>query len=63
MSKKEDLNSLFRETVFEFVVGDFEKIKTKLIEELTIEDIREELNNWGKLTHPPDFAYRDINYI
>ncbi|WP_078427550.1 DUF7668 domain-containing protein [Alkalihalobacterium alkalinitrilicum] len=47
----------------DFVKGDFIKIKTKLIEEITIDDIKEELNHWGTLTYPPDEAYEKINYI
>ncbi|NRF96298.1 hypothetical protein HQN89_36720 [Paenibacillus frigoriresistens] len=64
MSVNEYLESLLRETVLEFVNGDFDKISAKLIDDLTIEDIKEELNNWGELTPPPDSAYRnDTNRI
>jgi hypothetical protein len=59
-----NFESLLRETVLEIVAGDFEKISVKLIDGLTIEDIKEELNNWGEITTPPDSAFRnDLNYI
>ncbi|MFF2879282.1 hypothetical protein ACFVR2_23610 [Gottfriedia sp. NPDC057991] len=63
MNLKEKLKLLLKETVFDLVNKDFVKISSKLIEELTIEDIKEELNYWGTLTIPPDLAYENINYI
>ena len=53
---------MLRETVLDFVNGDFKKIHPKLIDELTIEDIKEELNYWGSLTVPPEFAYETVYY-
>ncbi|MDQ0899133.1 hypothetical protein [Paenibacillus sp. V4I7] len=53
MTTKEKLEFLLRETVFDLMDGDLIKIQTKLIEELTIEDIKEELNHWDTLTLPP----------
>lgn len=63
MNLKEKLKSLLKETIFDLVNKDFVKISSKLIEELTIADIKEELNHWGTLTIPPDLAYEKINYI
>ncbi|KQL39210.1 hypothetical protein AN960_09550 [Bacillus sp. FJAT-25509] len=63
MNLKEKLKLLLKETVFDLVNKDFVKISSKLIEELTIEDIKEELNYWGILTIPPDLAYENINYL
>ncbi|MFD4704136.1 hypothetical protein ACFWM3_04625 [Gottfriedia sp. NPDC058432] len=63
MNLKEKLSLLLKETVFDLVNKDFVKISSKLIKELAIEDIKEELNYWGTLTIPPDLAYKNINYI
>ncbi len=38
------------------------EIKSKLSVEITIEDIKRELNHWGLLTIPPDVAYEKISY-
>ncbi|WP_176522600.1 MULTISPECIES: hypothetical protein [unclassified Bacillus (in: firmicutes)] len=44
MNLKEKLMLLLKETILDLVDKDFVKIRSKLIEELTIEDIKEELN-------------------
>ncbi|MFF3025389.1 hypothetical protein ACFVRR_22560 [Gottfriedia sp. NPDC057948] len=63
MDIKEKLKFLLKETVCDLVKKDFIKIKFKLSKELTIEDIKRELNHWGSLTIPPDVAYENINYL
>ena len=51
MTVKENLEFLIKQTVFDLVHGDFPNIQLR--KELTIEDIKEELNHWGTLTLPP----------
>ncbi|PGZ92245.1 hypothetical protein [Bacillus sp. AFS029533] len=59
---KEKLKFILKETICELVKKDFIKINSKLSEELTIEDLKEELNQWGALTLPPNFAYENIYF-
>ncbi|PEJ28302.1 hypothetical protein CN689_22365 [Peribacillus butanolivorans] len=62
MDIKDKIKSLLRQTVLDFVNGDFQEIQAKLIEQLTINDIKRELDYWGSLTIPPDFAYENVDY-
>lgn len=61
MTVKENLEFLLKQTVFDLVHGDLPKVQLR--KELTIDDIKEELNHWGTLTLPPKMAYEKINYI
>ncbi|MEC1526244.1 hypothetical protein P9D43_30205 [Neobacillus niacini] len=62
MDIKNKIKSLLKETVIDFVKGDFNKIRAKLQNELTISDLKEELSYWGSLTIPPDVAYEDVHF-
>lgn len=61
---KNKMKSLLKETVSELVRGDFNKIQERLQEDLTIDDLKDEMAYWGSLTIPPDTAYeKGINFI
>ncbi|MEH7451135.1 MULTISPECIES: DUF7668 domain-containing protein [Bacillaceae] len=62
MDIKEKLMILLKETVCDLVKKETIKIKSKLSVDITIEDIKRELNHWGSLTIPPDVAYENISY-
>lgn len=62
MDIKNKIKSLLRETVIDFVQGDFNKIQTRLQNGLSISDLREELSYWSSLTIPPDAAYENVNF-
>ncbi|WP_045523335.1 DUF7668 domain-containing protein [Neobacillus niacini] len=62
MEIKNNIMSLLRETVLDFVQGYFNKIQAKLKDGLTISDLREELSYWGSLTIPPDTAYENVYF-
>jgi hypothetical protein len=62
MDIKNKIKSLLRETVLDFVQGDFNKIQAKLQNGLTISDLREELSYWGSLTIPPETAYENVYF-
>jgi hypothetical protein len=62
MDIKDKIKSLLRETVIDFVQGDFNKIEAKLQEGLSISDLKEELSYWGSLTIPPDSAYDNVHF-
>ncbi|MFC4801794.1 hypothetical protein ACFPA1_20895 [Neobacillus sp. GCM10023253] len=62
MDIKNKIKSLLRETVIDFVQGDFNKIKAKLHNGLSISDLKEELSYCGLLTIPPDTAYENIHF-
>lgn len=63
MDIKNNIKSLLRETVKDFVQGDFIKIQPRLQNWLLISDLREELGYCGSLTIPPDAAYENVYII
>ncbi len=50
MDIKEKLKLLLKEIVIDLVNGNYERIQMKLIEELEVEDLKEELSYWESLT-------------
>ncbi|MGB2991947.1 MAG: hypothetical protein WBB47_04880 [Paenisporosarcina sp.] len=62
MNIKSKIKSLLRETVIDFVQGDFNKIQAKLQKGLSISDLKEELSYWDSLTIPPDAAYENVDF-
>ncbi|MTH53975.1 hypothetical protein GKZ89_11210 [Bacillus mangrovi] len=62
MDIQNKIRTLLRETVIDFVQGNFNKIETKLQNGLSISDIKEELSYWGSLTAPPDEAYENVHF-
>jgi len=61
MDIQDKIKSLLRQTVLDFINGDFQEIQAKLIDKLTINSIIKELDYWGLLTIPPDFAYEKVD--
>lgn len=63
MDIKEKLKLLLKEIVIDLVNGNYERIQMKLIEELEVEDLKEELSYWESLTMPHGQAFEKINFI
>lgn len=63
INTKEQLKLLLKEIVIDLVNENDERIQKHLIEELKVDDLKEELSYWGLLTIPPDTAFEKINFI
>ncbi len=63
MNTKEQLKLLLKEIVIDLVNENYERIQRRLIEELKVDDVKEELSCWGLLTIPSDAAFEKINFI
>lgn len=63
MDIKEQVKLLLKEIVIDLVNGNYERIQMKLIEELEVDNLKEELSYWESLTMPPDQAFEKINFI
>lgn len=62
MEIKDQLLELLKITVDELVNEEYEKIKLKLRPGIDIEDIKEKLSHWDKLTTPPEAAYENTYF-
>jgi hypothetical protein len=59
---KKQLLELLKKTIVELVNSDFESIKKKLVNDIQLEDIKEELSYWDSLTIPPESAYEKVEF-